>query len=210
MEHRQIVAVTVGGALFGVGAAALIAALTVAITIPDQETALWFRPLVYGGTAVVVVGVYFLLATWLGLWLPSPRDRFIGRTLWDRAYFSRVSRTRRERERMREVDNQLRARIEREAEAVGFTARRAVQTLCEEIVDPPGWAPQFWVIPDGNGHMLGCRTSGNVTPVDCTSVEDDEAQTRIRQFNAIGAAAREWPEGQERLRLHTKLAAKRA
>ncbi len=209
MEHRQIVSVTVGGAVFTGGTAALIGAVVVAITSPDQERALWFGPLVYAGIAVAIIGAYLLFAAWLGLWLPSPRDRFIGRTLWNRVYFSKASRTRRERENMRSADDQLRDRIRAEAETVGFRAFRAAQTLYEEIVDPPGWAPQFWVIPDGSGHMLGCRSSGNITLVECTAVEDDEAQMRIQQFNAIVAEAREWPEMRERLRLQTRLQSKK-
>lgn len=123
-------------------------------------------------------------------------------------YFSKASRIRRDRENMRRADDRLRERIRREVEAVGFAAFRAVQTLYEEIVDPPGWEPQFWVIPDGSRHMLGCRSSGNVTPVECATVVDDEAQARIRQFNAIVTDAREWPEMREWLRLQTRLQSK--
>ena len=129
MEHRQIVAVTVGGAVFTAGTAALIGTVVIAITSPDQERALWFGPLLYAGVAIALLGAYLLLAAWLGLWLPSPRDRFIGRTLWNRGYFSKARRTRRDRENRRTADDRLRERISREVEAVGFAAFRAVQTL---------------------------------------------------------------------------------
>lgn len=117
MEHRQVVAVTVGGAVFTAGTTALIGAVVVAITSPDQEGALWFRPIVYAGIAVAIMGVYLLFAAWLGLWLPSPRSRFIGRTLWDRVYFSKASRSRRDWGKRRPADDRLRERIRLEAEA---------------------------------------------------------------------------------------------
>jgi len=84
MEHRQIVAVTVGRAVFTAGTAALIGTVVIAITSPYQERGVWFGLLLYAGVAIAFLGAYVLLAAWLGLWLPSPRERFIGRTLWDR------------------------------------------------------------------------------------------------------------------------------
>ena len=92
---------------------------------------------------------------------------------------------------MTPVEQRLRKRIEAEARVAGFDAYRAVQTLFEEIVNPGRYARSaFWV---GYG-MLGHDASGNIALVGRRSLEDPWVRAKVRQFNAIKAAAQSWPE----------------
>jgi hypothetical protein len=81
------VANAIGGALFGVGALAVVTAVGLVIASSSAADTAWFRPLLGGGIALVVVSLYPLVAVpLLGFPFPSPRPEPIWRG-WSRIRF---------------------------------------------------------------------------------------------------------------------------
>lgn len=74
MQHRQIIAVTVGGPLLGLGGAGLIG-----LTLSDRHLDAngWFGIMIAASITVLLVGLYLLLAPFLGLPLPNTRSGFL-------------------------------------------------------------------------------------------------------------------------------------
>jgi hypothetical protein len=87
-------------------------------------------------------------------------------------------------------DDQLRHRIQGEADREHFDARRSVQTIYEDVVDPQPWRRDIW-IHDG---ILGYGSSGNIAVVKATSIDDPEIVDIIQRFEALKRAAAAWPE----------------
>ena len=203
MEQHQNVAVAVGAAAFTVGAPTGLTLIGLAIADARNESSPWFRPLAYVSIVLVLVGLYLLVAVpYLGAPSPPIRSSPIWRSLWPRLPFSRQSRAWRAHARYRKADNKLYDRIRAEVERYGFTAHRAVQTVHEAATAPVDWR-QYWVAPIGTSklHMLGFGASGNVTDVEGSTIDAPDVVERIRQFDELKTAAREWPETKEREKL---------
>jgi hypothetical protein len=75
VQHKQVVAMALGGALVVSGATAVIAAVGFAISNSSNESSFWFGPLLVGGVLLLVGGLYPLIAVPIfGAPFPEPRD----------------------------------------------------------------------------------------------------------------------------------------
>lgn len=203
MEQRNN---AVGAALLAASLALGVPVVGFAISSPWVKSAVWFWPSLYVAGALALAGLYLLVGPYLGAPVPEPRSVPIWRGWWSRLPFSRQSRARRDEAGYQAADNRLYDRIRVEVARYGFDAPRAVQTVHEAVTSGATWQ-QYWVQPVGvrKLHMLGFGASGNITDVQGSTLHAPDVVERIRQFQELVAAAREWPEAKERERLRAKL-----
>jgi MFS family permease len=201
-EHRQNIAIAIGAAALAAGLALGGTVVGFAIASSSLQKAGWFRPSLYVAGALSLVGLYLLVGPYLGLPVPEPRSVPIWHGWWSHLPFSRQSRIRRAKARYQKADNKLYERIQAEVKLHTFDAPRLVQSVHEALTDPRDLR-SYWVTSVGvrRLHMLGFGASGNVTDVTGSTVDAPDVAERIRQFEELVTAGREWPETKERQRL---------
>jgi hypothetical protein len=76
-EHRRNVGIAVGGAAVSVGALGVTALLVIDKGAPGQRYSAmgWFGSAFVVSLLFFLIGLYFLVGPWLGLPMPTPRDR---------------------------------------------------------------------------------------------------------------------------------------
>jgi hypothetical protein len=134
---------------------------------------------------------------WVSIIEVEPRQNVwlqVVRQLWTRMPFSREARYRRTAARFIAADAAFRMRLRAEMGRLGFNARRAEQTVVEEILDPRPWEREVWV----SQGIIGYGMRGNIALTTATAADAAEVVEVVRQFIELGEAARRWPEFMER------------
>ena len=125
----------------------------------------------------------------------------IVRQLWTGMPFSREARYRRTAARFVAADAAFRVRLRAEMGRLGLNAKRAEQTVVEEILDPRPWDREVWV----SQGIIGFGTRGNIALTTATAADAAEVIEVVRRFIELGEAARRWPEFKERQECERRL-----
>jgi|SRR5262252_1387729 len=222
MEQRQNDAIAVGAATLATGLAIGGTAVTLAMASSSVESGVWFRPSLFVAGGLVLVGLYLLIGPYLGMPVPEPRSVPIWHGAWSHLPFSRKSRARRAQSCYRKADDLLRTRIETEVERIGFTERTAPLSVLKGLTLPTRTyiVRRYARVPMGSDPWLNWQppprpTKGTytlmledqdhwVTKVVGSTLADPDVVERIRQFEELVSAAREWPETKRREKLLDK------
>jgi hypothetical protein len=123
------------------------------------------------------------------------------RPLWAKMPFSREGRYHRTAARFVAADAAFRMHLRAEIGRLGFNARRAEQTVVEEILDQRPSKREVWV----NDGIIGYGTSGNIALTTATTADAPEVVEVVRQFKELAQAARRWPDFIERQECEKRL-----
>src|SRR5712692_2967417 len=123
------------------------------------------------------------------------------RPLWTNMPFSRNARYRRTAARFVAADAEFRVHLRAEIGRLGFNARRAEQTVLEEMLDQGPTKREPWV----NEGIIGYGTRGEIAVTTATNADAPEVVEVMRRFKELAVAARRWPDFIERQQCERRL-----